>query len=97
MAAPVAYNLDASHSQIVFEYSHLGFSTTYGMFSGFDGTIDYDRENPAESSVEVSFPVTSMLTGWEQRFDHFMGEGFLWGRRDRYGYIQIDLDQGYRG
>lgn len=77
MAAPVAYNLDASHSQIVFEYSHLGFSTTYGMFSGFDGTIDYDRENPADSSVEVSFPVMSMLTGWEQRFDHFMNEDFF--------------------
>ena len=27
------YMLDSSHSQIVFSYDHLGYSTTYGMFS----------------------------------------------------------------
>ena len=35
-AAPEKYNLDASHSQILFSYSHLGFSTTYGRFSGLE-------------------------------------------------------------
>jgi len=38
-AAPEKYMLDASHSQIVFTYDHIGFSTTYGMFSGFEGEI----------------------------------------------------------
>ena len=33
LAAPEKYVLDPSHSQIVFSYEHLGFSTTYGMFS----------------------------------------------------------------
>lgn len=33
-AAADNYVLDASHSQIVFSYNHLGYSTTYGMFSG---------------------------------------------------------------
>ena len=71
-AAPEAYVLDASHSQIVFSYNHLGYSTTYGMFSGFDGEIAFDQEDPAASSVNISFPVMSMLTGWEQRFAHLM-------------------------
>lgn len=71
------YTLDASHSQILFSYEHLGFSTTYGMFSGFDGTIQWDKEDPAGSSVEVSFPVTTMLTGWEERFQHFMSPDFM--------------------
>ncbi|MGY9033578.1 MAG: YceI family protein, partial [Rhodobacterales bacterium] len=31
-AAPEAYILDASHSQILFSYNHLGYSTTHGMF-----------------------------------------------------------------
>jgi polyisoprenoid-binding protein YceI len=57
------YTLDASHSQIVFSYDHLGFSTTYGMFSGFNGEIMFDEANPAASSVTVSFPVLSMFTG----------------------------------
>jgi len=69
--------LDASHSQIVFSYDHLGFSTTWGMFSGFEGEIMFDQANPAASSVSVSMPVKSMLTGWEGRFQHFMSKDFF--------------------
>jgi polyisoprenoid-binding protein YceI len=76
-AAPETYELDASHSQIVFSYDHLGYSTTFGMFSGFEGEIQFDQENPANSSVSVSMPVRSMLTGWEQRFQHFMSDDFF--------------------
>ncbi len=71
------YTLDASHSQIVFNYNHLGFSTTYGMFSGFNGEIMFDQANPAASTVAVSFPVKTMLTGWQERFDHFMTKDFF--------------------
>lgn len=76
-AASEKYVLDASHSQIVFSYNHLGFSTTYGMFSGFEGEIMFDAENPAGSSVAVSMPVKSMITGWEKRLGHFMSEDFF--------------------
>jgi polyisoprenoid-binding protein YceI len=77
VAAPEKYVLDASHSQVVFSYSHLGYSTTYGMFSGFAGEIMFDQENPAGSSVSVSMPVKSILTGWEKRTGHFMSGDFF--------------------
>lgn len=76
-AAPEAYTLDPSHSQVVFSYDHLGFSTTYGMFSGFEGEIMFDAEDPAASSVNVSMPVMSMFTGWEKREEHFMSDDFF--------------------
>ena len=76
-AEPVKYDLDPSHSQIAFSYNHLGFSTTTGIFGGFTGTILFDQEAPANSSVEVSFPVTSMLTGWAERDAHFMTADFF--------------------
>ncbi|MFQ6548770.1 YceI family protein [Aestuariibius sp. 2305UL40-4] len=76
-AEPVPYTFDASHSQVIFSYNHLGFSTTYGMFSGFEGEIMFDEENPENSSVSVSMPVTMMFTGWEQRDQHFMSEDFF--------------------
>lgn len=76
-AEPEKYLLDASHSQIVFSYNHLGFSTTTGMFSGFEGEILFDQETPANSSVNVSMPVMSMITGWEKRFQHFMSDDFF--------------------
>lgn len=76
-AAAEKYVLDASHSQILFSYNHLGFSTTYGMFSGFEGEIMFDQEDPGASSVTVSMPVMSMFTGWEKRDGHFMSGDFF--------------------
>jgi len=77
VAAPEKFLLDAPHSQIVFSYDHLGFSTTRGMFSGFEGIVMFDQENPAASSVSVSMPAQSMITGWSERFDHFMSKDFF--------------------
>lgn len=77
LAAPEAYVLDPSHAQIVFSYNHLGYSTGYGMFGGITGEIQFDQQDPAASSVTVAFPVKSMLTGWEARFDHFMSPDFF--------------------
>jgi polyisoprenoid-binding protein YceI len=77
LAEPEKYTLDPSHSQIVFSYNHLGFSTSYGMFSGFNGEISFDQADPASSSVTVSFPVKTMLTGWQERFDHLMSPDFF--------------------
>ncbi len=76
-SAADSYALDPSHSQIVFSYNHLGYSTTYGMFSGFEGQISWDRDDASKSTVTVSFPVRSMLTGWEERFTHFMAPDFF--------------------
>jgi polyisoprenoid-binding protein YceI len=79
LASDVAesYVLDPSHSQIVFTYNHFGYSTSYGMFSGFEGQIAWDKTAPENSAVTVSFPVRSMLTGWEARFEHFMTADFF--------------------
>jgi polyisoprenoid-binding protein YceI len=76
-ATPEAYVFDPSHSQIVFSYDHLGYSTGYGMFSGIEGQVQFDPQDPAASSVSVEFPVKSMLTGWQARFEHFMSADFF--------------------
>ncbi|MFU1477306.1 YceI family protein [Roseovarius sp. C7] len=76
-AEPAKYTLDASHSQVLFSYNHLGFSTTYNMFGGFEGEIMFDQEAPENSSVSVEIPVMSMLTGWEKRVAHFMSDDFF--------------------
>ncbi|WP_371154634.1 YceI family protein [Jannaschia sp. 2305UL9-9] len=82
LAAPAVaesetYEVDASHAQTLFSYTHLGFSTTFGMFSGWEGTIEFDADAPENSSVEVSIPATAMFTGWEQRDAHFSSPDFL--------------------
>ncbi|WP_411957881.1 YceI family protein [Paracoccus homiensis] len=77
LAEPVTYDFDTSHSQIVFDYNHLGFSTTTGMFSGITGKIAFDAEDPANSSVEASFPIASLMTGDEGRDKHFLSADFF--------------------
>ncbi|WP_158964703.1 YceI family protein [Chachezhania sediminis] len=77
LAESVDYTLDPSHSQVVYNYNHLGFSTTYGLFGGLTGEIAFDAEDPAASSVEVSFPVTNLLTGWAERDAHFLTADFF--------------------
>ncbi len=77
IAEPERYTLDSSHSQILFTYNHLGYSTGMGMFSGFEGEVMFDQEDPANSSVTVSMPLMSMITGWEQRFEHLMSDDFF--------------------
>lgn len=77
LAETETYTVDASHAQTLFSYTHLGFSTTFGMFSGWEGTIEWDANAPETSSVDVSIPATSMFTGWEQRDAHFSSPDFL--------------------
>ncbi|MFC7705099.1 YceI family protein [Plastorhodobacter daqingensis] len=91
-AAPESYVLDSSHSQILFSYNHLGYSTTWGMFSGFEGQIAFDQEDPANSSVTVSFPVTTMLTGWEERYAHFMGDDFFGGADETVTFTSTAIE-----
>lgn len=78
-AAPTAYVFDPSHSQIVFEYNHLGFSNTTGLFGGIEGEISFDAEDPAASTVTATFPVTAMLTGFAERDTHFLSADFFGG------------------
>jgi polyisoprenoid-binding protein YceI len=77
LAEPQAYSFDTPHSQVVFNYQHLGFSTTTGMFSGIEGTINFDEQDPANSSVEARFPVSSLMTGDQGRDEHFQSADFF--------------------
>ena len=87
------YVLDSSHSQVLFNYNHLGFSTTYGMFSGFEGEIMFDAEDPAASSVSVSMPVMSMITGWDARTNHFMSGDFFGAEEgDMVTFTSTDIE-----
>ena len=74
-AAPESYTVDPSHSQVAFSYNHAGFSTTYGLFSGFEGEILFDQEDPENSSVTVSIAADKITTGWSARDDFFLTSG----------------------
>ncbi|MBB1497289.1 YceI family protein [Paracoccus sp. MC1862] len=74
-----AYVIDPGHSQIVFSYDHLGFSISHGMINGVTGTITLDAANPANSSVEASFPLSSISTIDADLDQHMYGDQMLNG------------------
>lgn len=74
-----AYVIDPAHSQIMFSYDHLGFSISHGMINGVTGTITLDAANPANSSVEASFPLSSIRTIDADLDQHMYGDQMLKG------------------
>ena len=62
MAKPVAYQIDPTHTATVFNWNHFGFSTPSANFSDIQGTINVDNAKPANSSVEVTIPLSSVNT-----------------------------------
>jgi polyisoprenoid-binding protein YceI len=57
LAEPQAYVIDDAHTDVMFSWSHIGFSTTRGIAWNVEGEIMFDEENPENSSVNVSIPV----------------------------------------
>ena len=71
------YAFDPAHSQAVFSYDHLGFSTSHGFVNGIEGTITLDPADPSKSSVEASFPLSSLRTIAADLDKHVMGADFF--------------------
>jgi polyisoprenoid-binding protein YceI len=60
LAKPVAYQIDPTHTATVFSWNHFGFSTPSANFTDIQGTINVDNEKPANSSVNVTIPLSSI-------------------------------------
>ena len=71
------YEFDPSHSQVVFSYDHMGFSTSHGFVNGVEGTIVLDPADPSKSSVEASFPLSALRTVDAGLDQHVMGPDFF--------------------
>lgn len=59
-AAPVTYKLDPNHTVVLAQWSHFGFSHPSANFGQADGTLVYDAEDVAASSVQVSLPLSGL-------------------------------------
>ena len=62
LAAPVDYKIDPTHTATVFSWNHFGFSTPSANFTDIQGVIKVDNAKPANSSVEVTIPLSSVNT-----------------------------------
>ena len=57
-----AYGVDPYHTRVLFNVSHLGFTTWYGEFTKVSGTLNLDPKAPAKSTFEIHIPTDSIST-----------------------------------
>lgn len=77
LAAPVDYKIDPTHTATVFSWNHFGFSTPSANFSDIQGVIKVVNAKPANSSVEVTIPVSSVNTNVTALDKEFQEEGWF--------------------
>src|SRR5437879_10196043 len=72
-----SWQVDANHSAAYFSIRHLMISTVRGQFSGINGTVHYDPNRPAESSVEATIACATVNTGVAKRDAQVKGPDFF--------------------
>ncbi len=73
----VTYEIDPTHSSVHFSVRHMMVSNVRGEFAKVTGTIRFDAENPAASTVEATIDASSINTRDPQRDGHLKSADFL--------------------
>ncbi|HEX4496318.1 MAG TPA: YceI family protein [Thermoanaerobaculia bacterium] len=76
LAEPAVYRVDADHSGVNFSIRHF-VTNVSGRFREFDGTIKYDQQNPAASSVELTVQAASIDTANNDRDEDLRSKKFF--------------------
>jgi polyisoprenoid-binding protein YceI len=71
------YKIDPAHSSAQFVVRHMMITNVRGGFSGVQGAVEYDPENPNESRIEVVIDASQINTLDEQRDTHLKSPDFL--------------------
>ena len=77
VVASGTYKLDPTHTDVLAQWSHFGFSNPSAHFGNAEGTLVYDAADVSKSSVEVTLPLSG-LNSFTAKFDeHLRSADFL--------------------
>lgn len=65
------YKLDPSHTDVLVQWSHFGFSHPTAHFGAAEGTLVYDAADVTKSTVEVKLPLSG-LNSFTAKFDEHL-------------------------
>ncbi|RVT40789.1 YceI family protein [Sphingobium algorifonticola] len=71
------YTIDGNHTQAVFAYDHLGFTSNAGIISGFTGSLVLDPRAPETSKLTVDIPIATLQTGIPKFQEHLASADFF--------------------
>jgi len=73
----VEYEVDTSHSQVLFKVRHMGVSTVTGRFGRFAATFGWDPAHPESSWVTATIDAASVNTDNDRRDAHLRSPDFF--------------------
>ena len=71
------YQIDGAHSTAQFVVRHMMITNVRGGFGGVKGTVVWDHDDPAQSSIEAEIDVNTINTRDEQRDAHLRSADFF--------------------
>ncbi|GLQ98395.1 YceI family protein [Dyella mobilis] len=87
-AAPVTYQLDPSHTMVLFSWSHFGFSNPVADIGIDEGSkLVFDQQDPSKSSVDVTMPLSKLDTHVAALDEHLKQPDFF--NADKYPTISF--------
>jgi len=85
-----SYTVDPGHTLVRWEVDHFGFTPYWGLFGGITGTATFDTANPAASKVDITIPVSKVVTASEGLTAHLLRPGKDGGKPDFFGAAATD-------
>jgi len=84
------YTLDAGHTLIKWEVDHFGFSPYFGLFGDITGTLTLDPKNPSAAKVDITIPVSKVVTASAGLTGHLLRAGKDGAKPDFFGPTPAD-------
>jgi polyisoprenoid-binding protein YceI len=76
-AAAGEFQIDASHSEILFKVRHMGINTVTGRFDSFQGSFTLDPKKIEATTGMATIETKSVNTNNQKRDDHLRGDDFF--------------------
>ena len=77
VAAPQKYDIDTSHTQVIFSWNHFGFSNPSASLEKISGDFQLDTADITKSSISVTLPLDGLHTGVPKLDEHLKSADFF--------------------
>lgn len=77
VAAPQKYDIDTSHTQVIFSWNHFGFSKPSASLEKISGDFQFDPADITKSSISVTLPLDGIHTGVPKLDEHLKSADFF--------------------
>ena len=85
-----SYTADPNHTLVSWEVNHLGFTPYFALFGDITGTLEIDPKKPAAAKVDITIPVSKVLTASTGLNAHLLRAGKDGGKPDFFGPAPAD-------